>query len=78
MVKFNGEVKMHKLVAPTEIYHALFPRTIGLQDTFDPPIRKLSNNLFCVCNKCRLLLAGCTIEAACDNCFGRASANNTH
>ena len=69
-VKFNQQVTCFKLVAPAQIYHCLYPKTVPLKDTFDPPIRKLQNNIFCVCNKCRMLLKGCSDTHACDMCFG--------
>ena len=69
-VSFDEKVTCLKLVAPSEIYHCLYPKFIPLKDSFDPPIRKLENNVWCVCNRCRMLLTGCGKESACDMCFG--------
>ena len=69
-VRFNEQVTCLKLVAPSEIYHCLYPKISALKDSFDPPIRKLQNNIWCVCNRCRMLLPGCSKDQACDMCFG--------
>ena len=69
-VRFDSKVTELKLIAPSEVYHCLFPKCIALKDTFDPPIRKLENNIWCICRRCRLLLPGCSKTSACDNCFG--------
>ena len=69
-VRFDEKVTCLKLVSPSEIYHCLYPKHIPLKDSFDPPIRKLENNVWCVCNRCRMLLTGCGKESACDMCFG--------
>ena len=44
-VQFHDRVTCLKLIAPTEIYHCLYPKVIPLKDDFDPPIRKLENNI---------------------------------
>ena len=69
-VRFDSKVTELKLIAPSEVYHCLFPKCIALKDTFDPPIRKLESNIWCICRRCRLLLPGCSKTSACDNCFG--------
>ena len=69
-VRFNEQVTCLKLVAPDEVYHCLYPKISALKDSSDPPIRKLQNNIFCVCNRCRMLLPGCSLDQACDQCFG--------
>ena len=69
-VRFDEKVTCLKLVSPSEIYHCLYPKHIPLKDSFDPPIRKLENNVWCVCTRCRMLLPGCGKESACDMCFG--------
>ena len=71
-VSFSNTVLCHKLVAPQLIYHALFPKEVQLKDIFDPPIRKLPNNLYCICSKCRLGLPKCAPGRACDECFGKS------
>ena len=69
-VRFNEKVICLKLITPSEIYHCLYPKDIALKDICDPPIRKLESNIWCTCNRCRMLLPGCSKEDACDMCFG--------
>ena len=69
-VRFNEKVTCLKLIAPSEVYHCLYPKCIPLKYNFDPPIRKLENNIWCICKRCQLLLPGCSKTSACDNCFG--------
>ena len=71
-VQFNDKVTCLKLVAPTEIYHCSYPKTIPLKDESDPPIRKLQHGIYCVSRKCKLLLPSCYKESACDECIGSA------
>ena len=47
-VQFHDKVTCLKLISLTEIYHCLYPRSIPLKDKFDPPIRKLENNVYCI------------------------------
>ena len=73
-VRFNEQVTCLKLVSPSEVYHCLYPKITTLKDSFDPPIRKLESNIWCVCARCRILLPGCSKEQACDMCFGSGKA----
>ena len=74
-VTFSNTVVFHKLVAPKLIYHALFPKETKSKETFDPPIRNLPGNLYCVCVTCRLGLPKCGPGRACDQCFGKSIRN---
>ena len=73
-VRFDEQVVCLKMVAPTEIYHCLYPKITALKDSFDPPMRKLESNIWCVCARCRKLLPGCSKDQACDMCFGSGRA----